>query len=104
MLNDNVIECIMNATAKALATSYNGDINVVPVSTIKIVNDAIWLLDYFMGKTRYNIQQNPNVSLVCRKDISGYQIKGSVLYLTAGDDFEKAVQWIHILHPERKVQ
>ena len=33
----------------------------------------------------------------------GYQIKGNVHYLTSGDDFETATQWIAKKYPNRIV-
>ena len=95
---------LLHATAKALATSKDGDINVVPVSTIKVVDDTIWLVDYFMEKTRDNMQHNPNVSLVCRQDMIGYQIKGIVVYLRSGELFDQACAWVQPIHPDRTVQ
>lgn len=95
---------ILQASAKALASYNDGDINVVPVSTVKIVDDTIWLVDYFMEKTAANIKKNPHVSLVCRKDMIGYQIKGIVLYLESGELFDTACEWIKPIHPDRTVK
>ncbi len=99
-----VADIIMQATAKALATYWSQGINVVPVSSIKIVDDTIRLVDYFMEKTSQNIQSYTDVSLVCRKDMMGYQIKASAEYLQVGDRYEQACKWILPIHPERKVK
>lgn len=76
----------------------------MPVSSIKIVDDSIRLIDYFMHKTSQNIQDNNDVSLVCRKDMIGYQIKATAEYLQMGDKYEQACKWIAPIHPERKIK
>lgn len=94
---------IMSSDSKALAT-YGTNINVVPVSSIKVVDGKIWLINYFLDKTLTNILQNPTVSLVCWKKMMGYQIKGTVEYKTDGEDFDTAVIWIKEILPERIVK
>lgn len=103
-LPQKVAEILLKADGKALATSYKDNINVVPVSSIKIVDDKIWLINYFMGKTLQNIIQNPCASLACWKGLEGYQIKASVTYVTDGGDFAKAKEWIAGILPERVVK
>lgn len=94
----------MNADGKALATLYKDSVNVVPVSSIKIVNDKIWLINYFMDKTLRNIIRNPHVSLACWKGLEGYQIQADVAYLIDGDAFTEAKQWVAKILPERIVK
>lgn len=94
---------ILSADAKALATYANGNLNVIPVSSIRIINGNIWLVNYFMDKTLSNILENKNVALVCWRKMLGYQIKGVVSYVTKGDDFNEAVNWIKSILPERVV-
>lgn len=104
MLQGTIADIITHATAKALATHGSTGINVVPVSSVKIVDNTIWLIDYFMEKTSKNMQENPNVALVCRKDMIGYQIKAKASYLQSGEDYDQACRWIAPLHPERKIK
>lgn len=94
---------ILSADSKALATYADGDINVVPVSSVKIVDGKIWLINYFMKKTVANILQNKKASLVCWKKMMGYQIKGDVYYEAKGENFNLAVGWIKETMPERTV-
>ena len=94
---------IISADSKALAT-YGQDINVVPVSSVKIVEGKIWLINYFMDKTLNNILINESVALVCWKKMMGYQIKGTVEYKTDGEDYTNAVAWIKELLPDRVVK
>ena len=97
-------EFILSAEAKALATYSNDNLNVVPVSSIKVVEGKIWLINYFMGKTLSNILENKNVALVCWRKMMGYQIKGVVSYVTSGQDFDEAVRWIKSILPDRVVK
>jgi len=101
-INQQTETFIISAQSKALAT-YGENLNVVPLSSVKIVNGKIWLVNYFMDKTLLNILANPSVSLVCWSEMIGFQIKGTVVYYTNGDDFESAVAWIHSILPDRVV-
>ncbi len=103
-MDRHIEEFILSADSKALATWSENGINVVPVSSIKVVDGRIWLIDYFMDKTRNNFLRNNNVALACWKEMMGYQIKGTVLYSTEGEDFNKAKEWIKEILPERKVK
>ena len=73
------------------------------ISSIKVVAGKIWLINYFMDKTLKNILGNEHVALVCWKKMMGYQIKGTVSYMTEGEDFESAVAWIKSTLPDRVV-
>lgn len=103
-INDSVKYIILNATSKALATYGSAGINVVPVSSVQVVDNAIWLIDYFMEKTSQQIQENPNVSLACRKDMLWYQIKAQAKYIQTGTNYEKARDRAISMHPDRIVK
>ena len=103
-MEQHIEKFILSAESKALATYANGVLNVVPVSSIKIVNGKIWLINYFMDKTLANILKNKNVALVCWRKMIGYQIKGCVSYETQGENFDLAVGWIREILPERLVR
>lgn len=93
-LETRVIEMILGADAKALATTGELGVHVVPVSTILVVDDEIWLMNYFLGQTLRNIEANKEVALACWKGLAGYQIKGVVRYQTSGPEFEQADTYI----------
>ncbi len=96
---------LLQADAKALATtSKEGTINVVPVSSIKIEDGKIILVNYFMEKTLENILSNTAVALVAWSKMIGYQIKGSAEYYTSGDVFDRVVAWIKETIPSRIVK
>jgi hypothetical protein len=102
-IDEHIEKFIVSAESKALAT-YGKNINVVPVSSIKVVDGNIWLINYFMDKTLSNVLLNQSASLVCWKKMMGYQIKGIVSYKTEGQEFNGAVAWIKEILPERIVK
>ena len=99
-----VIEILETASAKALATQGPEDVNVVPVSMIRVNNDSIWLFDFFMEKTAQNIKANPVVSLTAWTGMNGVQLKGETQYLTEGETFDESVAWCHTQNPDRVVK
>ena len=103
-LTEEMERTLLSAEGKALATFNNNDINVVPISTVEIIDGKIWLIDYFFKKTRENIKQNSKVALTFWYGLIGYQIKAKVNYKTNGNDFEKAVKIISKIHPNRLVK
>jgi predicted pyridoxine 5'-phosphate oxidase superfamily flavin-nucleotide-binding protein len=103
-MEQHIEKFILNAESKALGTCADGIPNVIPVSSIKIIDGKIWLINYFMDKTIINILKNDNVTLVCWRKMMGYQIKGHVSYKTQGEDFDFAVKWIKEILPERLVK
>ena len=97
-------ENLLNAEAKALATQSANDINVVPVSSVKIVDGKIWLINYFFEKTLENIKQDSHVALTYWSGLCGGQIKAKVEYITKGVRFDQATNWIAKIHPNRLVK
>ena len=85
---------ILEADSKALATYGKHGINIVPVSTMRIIDHKIYLMNYLFGKTLSNFQDNSKVALVAWSGFEGYQIKGEAKYLTEGTIFEEAKEWI----------
>jgi len=102
-LSNDIIEMILGSEGKALATSTPEDINVVAVSTVKVIDGKIILVNYFMGKTLENIQRNPKVALACWKGLAGYQIKGTAEHIQSGELFDSVKAWVKEILPERIV-
>jgi predicted pyridoxine 5'-phosphate oxidase superfamily flavin-nucleotide-binding protein len=103
-LPNKIIDVLEQAEGKALATVVSNSAHVVPVSTLKVVDDKILLVNYFMGKTLENIKSNPKVSLACWKDLEGYQLKADVEYVTEGEIFDSIQAWVAEILPERVVK
>ena len=103
-LTEQMIDIIENAEGKALATATPGCLHVVPVSTVKVKDNKIILVNYFMGKTLENIHVNPDVSLACWRGLEGFQIKANVEYLTDGDEMDAMKLLVAEILPDRIVQ
>ncbi len=103
-METHIKEFILGAEAKALATYSGNSLNVVPVSSVRVVSGKIWLINYFMDKTLVNILTNKYVALVVWKKMMGYQIKGEAHYVTDGEEFDEAVIWVKSILPDRVVK
>jgi len=97
---------ILGADSKALATIGTDlqSLNVVPVSTIKISGDKILLVNYFMGKTLENIQNNPHICFTCWKGLAGYKINAIAEHITDGKVFDGIKSWVAEILPDRTVR
>lgn len=103
-LPDAVRAMIQQAESKSLATISSEYPHVVPVSTVKVIDNKILLVNYFLGTTLKNIQANPRVSLACWKGLEGYQIKATVEYVTEGDYVTMIKEWVAEILPTRTVK
>ena len=103
-LTEEMIQMIEGAEGKALATYVPGCLHVVPVSTVKVMENTIILVNYFMGKTLENIQENPDVSLACWQGLEGIQVKAQVAYETKGKTFDETAAWVKEILPDRVVK
>lgn len=72
-----------------LATCADGEPNVVPVAFKDVTEDGKLIVgDVFLETTLYNIQVNNGkiaISVYDPKNLEGYQIKGTAVYVTEGD-------------------
>ncbi len=93
-LSSKIIDALLHAGGKALATSGKNGVNVVPVSTVRVENGKILLMNYFFKKTLENILEQPQVALAFWSGLEGYQVKGPIEYVDSGTVFEDAKKWI----------
>jgi len=103
-LSTDVVNFIEVAEQKALATYCQGEINVIPVSVVRVVDGNIWLHDFFMNKTAKNVCEEPKGALALWSGLERFQIKGKVSYETKGDSFEEATNWVLENFPDRKLR
>lgn len=88
---------IDEASAIAFATSTkNWEPNVVAIGYKYVIENKIFIVDVYLGKTRDNCTENNSVAIAVWKDTIWYQIKWTARYLV-GDDLS---QYIGILLPE----
>ena len=90
MLNENVVK-VLKAGMWHIATCADGVPNVVPVGFKDVTDDGKLLIgDVLMETTVKNILANPqDRHLRLRGQGGGYQIKGSVEYVTSGPVYDK---------------
>lgn len=77
--------------------------NVVYVSYFKYQDDETMVIaDNKFAKTRSNLDTNPLLSLVVLDSDTkkSYQVKGSVVCYTEGDNYQSVVDWVHLKKPE----
>ena len=79
-----------------LATSTKEGIpNVVPIGFARPIDEeTILIADNYMNKTRKNLEENPNISLVT-KDATKcpYQFKGKIEIFESGKYFDIVTEW-----------
>lgn len=103
-ITDDLKETILNTDNKVLGTTGPHGLNVVPVSTVFVRDDQIWLVNYFFSKTAENLQANSSVVFTCWQDLAvGCQIKGEASYIESGDDFAEIKEWAAEKLPDRTV-
>ena len=87
MLKESVIEVLKNGMWD-LATSADGEPNVVPVAFKDVTEDGKLVVgDVFLETTLNNIKANDGkiaISAYDAKSLEGYQIKGTAEYVTEG--------------------
>lgn len=99
-LSKEIVESIQKAEHKALAT-FCGEVNVVPVSVLEVVDGNIWLFNFFMDKTAKNICAEPSAALALWRGMEGVQLKGKVTHEESGENFERAKAKMKEKFPER---
>ncbi len=95
---------LLTSLSKSLATNGRHGLNVVPVSSLEVIDDQIWLFDFFMNKTAQNIESEAEVALVCWTGAKGYQFKGKAQQFYDGEQFDAALAIAAIKFPNRKLQ
>lgn len=98
MMNENVVKLLKEGMWD-LATSANGEPNVVPVAFKDVTDDGKLVVgDVFLETTLNNIKANGGkiaISVYDAKNLEGYQIKGTAEYVTEGavvDTFKAMVE------------
>jgi len=103
-LAPDIRSVIANASAKALASYGPAGLNVVPVSTVRVNIESVWLFNFFMDKTVRNIAEAPTVALACWDDLTGIQLRATAEYFTKGKVFTEAAAWVAPKHPDRTLR
>ncbi len=100
-MDQTIIDQIINAEARALATTGPHEVNVVPVSVVQVEDGRIYLYNFFIKKTIENILTEPMVALTCWKGLAGIQLKATAAYITSGPLFEASETEMKTRFPDR---
>ncbi|OIP78263.1 MAG: hypothetical protein AUK16_00530 [Parcubacteria group bacterium CG2_30_44_11] len=100
-MDQSIIDQIIKAEARALASVGPHGVNVVPVSVVSVQNNQIHLYNFFMGKTVENFLAEPLVALACWKGLEGIQIKATAAYIEDGELFDAAKTEMLVRFPDR---
>ncbi|MDP8234085.1 MAG: pyridoxamine 5'-phosphate oxidase family protein [Candidatus Saelkia tenebricola] len=98
MIVSKLNELLKNATFIDVATcDFEGRPNAAPKFLLKHEGNCIYLIDYTIGKTYYNININPKVSLPAMNfdTLNGYQINGDCEIIEKGPEYEKLTKKLH---------
>ena len=91
MLNVHVVKLLKSGMWE-LATCANGEPNVVPVAFKDVTDDGKLVVgDVFLETTLKNLEANGGriaISVYDAQNLEGYQIKGTVRYVTEGEVVE----------------
>jgi len=98
LLNKKISDIFENETYHQLATSTKeGKPNICNIGGKYIREDGkIVIVDNFMKKTIKNIQENPEIAILIRKEKEAYQIKGTASYFIEGEEYEEAFKWMKL--------
>lgn len=95
-LPENVKEIFVNEKCHQLGTcSKDGMPNICSIGAKYLRDDGkIVVVDNYMLKTKTNVLENPNVSILIRREKASYQLKGQCTYVTEGELYEEARAWM----------
>ena len=95
-LKKEVADIFENEPYHQFATASNdGKPNICNIGAKFIRDDGkIVIVDNFMKKTIANLQKNSEIAILIRKEKESYQIKGTALYLTSGEEYDQAYKWM----------
>ncbi len=96
LLPDPIKDIFITEKCHQLGTCSKGGIpNVCYVGAKFLTDDGtIVIVDNYMLKTKDNVLENPNISLLMRRGGEAYQLKGHCTYVTEGDIYEEARKWM----------
>jgi uncharacterized protein len=94
-MTKEMIEAVEKDLVFLATASKEGIPNVVPIGFARPLDeDTILIADNYMNKTRKNLEENPNISLVT-KDATKcpFQFKGKIEIFESGKYFDIVTEW-----------
>ena len=94
-MTKEMIEAVEKDLVFLATSSKEGIPNVVPIGFARPIDEeTILIADNYMNKTRKNLEENPNISLVT-KDATKcpFQFKGKIEIFESGKYFDIVTEW-----------
>jgi predicted pyridoxine 5'-phosphate oxidase superfamily flavin-nucleotide-binding protein len=94
-MTKEMIETVEKDLVFLATSSKEGIPNVVPIGFARPIDEeTILIADNYMNKTRKNLEENPNISLVT-KDATKcpFQFKGKIEIFESGKYFDIVTEW-----------
>jgi len=97
-LQGNVKDLLVEEKTIQLGTaSAQGVPNVCHIGCKYIREDGkVVIVDNYMKKTRANVLENQQVSILLRREKESYQLKGVCRYVDEGEEYEEAKAWMKV--------
>ena len=95
IMTKEMIDAVEKDLVFLATSSKEGIPNVVPIGFARPIDDeTILIADNYMNKTRKNLEENPNISLVT-KDATKcpFQFKGKIEIFESGKYFDIVTEW-----------
>jgi hypothetical protein len=95
MIKKKIIEFLKTREFISVATcDFAGRPNAASKFILRLEDNAIYLVDYIIGRTCHNLKANPRASLsfVDTNTLTGYQINGPVEIIDKGPEYETAIK------------
>jgi len=94
-MNDKIAKLLRSREFVSVATcNLEGRPNAAPKFLLKVEENFVYLVDYFIGTTFRNLRINPKVSIsfMDTDSLVGYQLNGAVTIVEMGPEFEFLVK------------
>ncbi len=94
-MNRKVIELLKSREFVSVATcNFDGRPNAAPKFLLKMEDNFVYLVDYFIGKTYRNLRANPRISIsfMDTSSLLGYQLNGLVEIVEGGPEYDLLVK------------
>ena len=94
-MNKKAFELLKKREFVSVATcDLEGRPNAAPKFVLKLENHFIYLVDYSIGRTSYNLEFNPRISIsfMDNNTLMGYQLNGPVEIINKGEEYDTLVK------------
>jgi len=94
-MHKKITELLKSREFVSVATcDFNGKPNAAPKFLLKVEDNFMYLVDYFIGTTFRNLSANPRISIsvMDTNSLVGYQLNGLVKIMESGPEYDLLVK------------